>query len=325
MASFIRLSVVPCARPRIRPDCQSISWGWLCSSLGTWSATADFVHYASRIASLCSLQRVSNNLIDSPMYSSSHVLHLIEKIAWVAEHRGSESFSVMQFLQSVWSSKRASYVRLSHSSSLIPPGAQSVDERQFDACYSFVFVGRPSWSFASANLSPDNLVNRRHFLLYPFFTMMIRIVSSSRSRMAFELQSNLTKATTWKLRTRNFSPFNLWIQMYGVRSWNCDHLKNANCRHRRSAQSVDLTCEKRPHTSDSAKNTFRSSNFSFAGTPNERSQRLQAPLGMVVANYAPAYTCRLPIADVAGSCKGTCKTLYWKFLNLTWQMRPLEK
>ena len=67
---------------------------------------------------------------------------------------------------------------------------------------------------------------------------------------------HLTKATTWKLRTRNFSPFNLWIQMYGVRSWNCDHLRNANCGHRRSAQSADLTCEKRPHTSDSEKKTF---------------------------------------------------------------------
>ena len=43
---------------------------------------------------------------------------------------------------------------------------------------------------------------------------------------------------------------------------------------------------------------------------------------MVVANYAPAYTWGLPIADVAGSCKGMCKTLYWKLLNQTWQMRP---
>ena len=49
-------------------------------------------------------------------------------------------FYVMQFLQSVWSSKRASYVRLSHNSSYLL--AQSVDERQLDACFSSVFVGR---------------------------------------------------------------------------------------------------------------------------------------------------------------------------------------
>ena len=98
---------------------------------------------------------------------------------------------------------------------------------------------------------------------------------------------HLTTATAWKLRTRNFSPFNLWIQMYGVRSWNCDHLRNANCGHRRSAQSVDLTCEKRPHTSDSAKNTFRWSKFSFAGTRNERSSRLQVHLAWLLPITPP--------------------------------------
>ena len=47
------------------------------------------------------------------------------------------------------------------------------------------------------------------------------------------------------------------------------------------------------------------SKFSFVGTPNERSSRLQAPLVMVVANYAPAYTWEPLIADVmarAGAC-----------------------
>ena len=51
---------------------------------------------------------------------------------------------------------------------------------------------------------------------------------------------------------------------------------------------------------------FCLSNFSFVGTPNERSSRLQAPIVMVVANYAPAYTCgEPPIADAmarAGAC-----------------------
>ena len=47
----------------------------------------------------------------------------------------------------------------------------------------------------------------------------------------------------WKLRTRNFSPFNLRIQMYGVRSSKCDHLRNVNCGHHRSAQSVDSIWE----------------------------------------------------------------------------------
>ena len=44
--------------------------------------------------------------------------------------------------------------------------------------------------------------------------------------------------------------------MYGVLSWKCDHLRNANCGQRRSAQSVNSTCEKRPHASNWAKNTF---------------------------------------------------------------------
>ena len=122
---------------------------------------------------------------------------------------------------------------------------------------------------------------------------------------------HLTKATTWKLRTRNFSPFNLRIQMYGVHSWNCDHLRNANCGHRRSAQSADLTCEKRPRMSDSAKNTFRSSNFSFAGTPNERSSRLQAPLGMVVAPRTRG-DCRSPMPLArARACVKLCIENFW--------------
>ena len=67
---------------------------------------------------------------------------------------------------------------------------------------------------------------------------------------------HLTKATTWKLRTHNFSPFNSRIQMYGVRSWKCDHLRNANCGHRRSAQSVDSTCKKRPLASNCSEKHF---------------------------------------------------------------------
>ena len=72
---------------------------------------------------------------------------------------------------------------------------------------------------------------------------------------------HLTKATTWKLRTRIFSPFNSRIQMYGVLSWKCDHLRNANCGQQKSAQSVDSTCEKRPHASNWAKNTFHPPTF----------------------------------------------------------------
>ena len=44
--------------------------------------------------------------------------------------------------------------------------------------------------------------------------------------------------------------------MYGVRSWKCDHLRNANCGHRRSAQSVDSTCKKRPHASNCSEKHF---------------------------------------------------------------------
>ena len=77
------------------------------------------------------------------------------------------------------------------------------------------------------------------------------------------------------------------------------------------------------------KTLFWLSNFSFAGTPNERSSRLQALLGMVVANYTPAYTWELPIADFDGSCMCmgilVWTTPFWKFLNQTWQMRPPEK
>ena len=74
---------------------------------------------------------------------------------------------------------------------------------------------------------------------------------------------HLTKATTWKLRTHNFSPFISRIQMYGLRSWKGDHLRNANCGHQRSAQSVDSTREKRPHTSIERKAIFCLSDFSF--------------------------------------------------------------
>ena len=44
--------------------------------------------------------------------------------------------------------------------------------------------------------------------------------------------------------------------MYGVYSWKCDHLRNENCGHWRSAQSFDSIWEKWPHTSNWAKNTF---------------------------------------------------------------------
>ena len=77
------------------------------------------------------------------------------------------------------------------------------------------------------------------------------------------------------------------------------------------------------------KTLFRSSNVSLAGTPDdERSSRLQARLGMVVANYAPASIWELPIADDDGSRGGMCttllKTLEPSLANeTTWEIGPL--
>ena len=60
-----------------------------------------------------------------------------------------------------------------------------------------------------------------------------------------------------------------------------------------------------------AKNPFLIAKLSFAGTPNERSSRFQAPLGMVIANYAPAYTWEPPIADVMARARA-CVQLHFK-------------
>ena len=60
---------------------------------------------------------------------------------------------------------------------------------------------------------------------------------------------------------------------------------------------------------------FYLSNFSFVGTPNERSSRLQAPLVMVVANYAPAYTWEPPITDVIARAGAGVQLHIEKFLN----------
>ena len=52
----------------------------------------------------------------------------------------------------------------------------------------------------------------------------------------------------------------------------------------------------------------------FAGTPNERSSRLEAPFGKVVANHAPAYTWEPPIANVmarAGACVQLHMEIFW--------------
>ena len=60
------------------------------------------------------------------------------------------------------------------------------------------------------------------------------------------------------------------------------------------------------------KTLFSLSNFSFAGTPNERSSCLQAPFGKAVANYAPAYTWEPPIANVMARA-GACVQLHIEF------------
>ena len=104
----------------------------------------------------------------------------------------------------------------------------------------------------------------------------------------------LTKATTWKLRTCIFSPFNSRIQMYGVHSWKYDHLR-MRIADTGSQPNASIQPGKSDHIRQIAwKTLFRSSNFSSVGTPNEQSSHLQAPLGMVVA---PAYMWGLPIAD----------------------------
>ena len=138
-------------------------------------------------------------------------------------------------------------------------------------------------------------------------------------------------ATTWQKRP----PENCGhaISVPSIRGFKCTEciLENVTTWEMRIADTggrpkVSIQPAKSDHIRQNwVKNTFWLSNFSFAGTPNERSSRLQARLGMVVANYALVYTWELPIADVDGSRTGMCTTPYRKFLNQTWQMRPPEK
>ena len=118
-------------------------------------------------------------------------------------------------------------------------------------------------------------------------------------------------ATTWQKRP----PENCGhtISVPSIRGFKCTDsvLENATTWEMRIADTkgrpkASIQPEKSDHKSQiERKALFSLSNFSFVGTPNERSSRLQAPLVMVVANYAPAYTWGPPIADVmarAGPC-----------------------
>ena len=68
---------------------QSILCGisWLCTS----SATADLKLWSKRVASLCSLTLTASARLVSPMYSSSHVLHLIVYTTFCCFSLGSRS------------------------------------------------------------------------------------------------------------------------------------------------------------------------------------------------------------------------------------------
>ena len=76
-----------------------------------------------------------------------------------------------------------------------------------------------------------------------------------------ELQSNLSlrlpdKNDHLKIADTNFSHFNSRIQTCWVRSWKCDHPRNANYGHRRSAQNVDSTCKKWTHVAMRSRSSF---------------------------------------------------------------------
>ena len=154
-----------------------------------------------------------------------------------------------------------------HGSPLLPT------QEPLHLLLSEVFVVQVKKFTSLASWKPSHLKERKRADLFAWYNhklsrkhkagarLFLLLCPSCTSFPFYYIQSNLslrhlTKATTWKLRTHNFNPFNLRIQMYVVPSWKCDHLRNANCGHRRSALSVDSTCEKRPHTSNCAKNTF---------------------------------------------------------------------
>ena len=97
----------------------------------------------------------------------------------------------------------------------------------------------------------------------------------------------LENATTWEMRIADTKG----RPKASIQPAKCDHIRNIE-----------------------RKTLFRSSNFSFAGTPNERSSCLQAPFGKAVANYAPAYTWEPRIANVmarAGACVQLDIDIFW--------------
>ena len=73
-----------------------------------------------------------------------------------------------------------------------------------------------------------------------------------------------------------------------------------SCGHRRSAQSVDSTYEKRPHTLNLSEKHFSIVQFFLRRHSGRAIIAFESSAGMVVANYVPVYTWELPIADVPG-------------------------
>ena len=132
---------------------------------------------------------------------------------------------------------------------------------------------------------------------------------------------HLTKATTWKLRTHNFSP--LEFTDSNVRSAFLKMRPPEKCELRTSKVGPKRRSNLQKATTYvklSEKTLFWLSNFSFAGTPNERSSCLHAPFGKAVANYAPAYTWEPPIANAlkkkkkiarAGACVQLHVEIFW--------------
>ena len=108
-----------------------------------------------------------------------------------------------------------------------------------------------------------------------------------------------------------------------------DHLRNANCGHRKSAQSFDSTWEKWPNTSNWAKNTFSIVQL-FPRKHFQMSDHRVCKLDLAWSlPITPPHTCGNYRSLMTMARTGACVRLYywydWKLLNQAWQMRPPEK
>ena len=130
--------------------------------------------------------------------------------------------------------------------------------------------------------------------------VMIKLIQSNLSLRPPDKSDHLKIADT-QFQSLEFTDSNVWSAFLKMRPPEKCELRTPKVGPKRQSNlQKATTCVKL-----SEKALFWLSNFSFAGTPNERSSCLQGPFGKVVANYAPTYTWEPPIANVmarAGAC-----------------------